>query len=368
MEVLVPFIDLKKRFQEEKEEILTAVEKVCSEGNFVLTREVMEFEQDLTTYVGVKHAIGLNSGTDALMMALWANNIGSGDEVITSPISFIATVGAISHVGAIPKFVDIGEDQNIDPDLIEFAVSKNTKAIIPVHWGGRICDMDKILAVAAKHNLIVIEDAAQAMGSYYKGVHGGSFGHASAFSAHPLKNLNAIGDAGFMCTNNDAIAEKVMIYRNHGLASRDNCVFFGVNSRLDSLNAEILKYRLDRLSEIVNKRRKNVALYRENIVAKQIAMAPESTYEKSAYVMFIVQAENRDQLKVYLADKGIESFVYYATPLHLHKASRSLGYEKGQLPVAERHASLALALPPHQYLSEDQIGFVSEAVNEFYSN
>ena len=367
MEIVVPFIDLKQRYQEERNEILAAVERVCSTGNLVLTEEVRNFEERIAKYVGVKHAIGLNSGTDALMMALWANNIGKGDEVITSPISFIATVGAIRHVGAYPKFVDVRDDQNIDPNLIEAAITDRTKAILPVHWGGRVCEMSEILDIAAKHNLIVIEDAAQAMGAYFNELHGGSFGHAAAFSAHPLKNLNALGDAGFMCTNDDSIAKKVRIYRNHGLESRDNCIFFGVNSRLDSLNAEILGYRLGNLNKIIKERRKNVSLYRNNIQSTNIFIPTESAHERCAYVMFIVQAEDRDELKEYLFNNGIESFIYYGTPLHLHKASSGLGYCIGQFPVAERHASQALALPHNQYLSENQIIFVCNKIDEFYS-
>jgi len=367
VEIVVPFIDLKQRYEEERDEILAAVERVCSTGNLVLTEEVLNFEERIARYVGMKHAMGLNSGTDALMMALWANNIGKGDEVITSPISFVATVGAIRHVGAYPQFVDVRNDQNIDPSLIEAAITDRTKAILPVHWGGRVCDMPEILDIATKHNLIVIEDAAQAMGAYFEGLHGGSFGHAAAFSAHPLKNLNALGDAGFLCTNDDSIAEKVRLYRNHGLESRDSCIFFGVNSRLDSLNAEILSYRLDNLSEIIKERRKNVSIYRENIHTTSIFIPTESAHEHSAYVMFIVQADDRDALKEYLFKNGIESFIYYGTPLHLHKASSDLGYRIGQFPVAERHASRALALPHNQYLSENQITYVCHKITEFYS-
>src|SRR5581483_5038423 len=193
----VPFIDLKQRYEEEKTELLACVERVVSQGHFVLTQEVSEFEQAAARYIGVKHFVAFTSGTDALMMALWAHGIGKGDEVITTPVSFVATTGSIVHVGAKPVYVDVREDQLIDPAKIEAAITPRTKAIMPVHWIGRIADMDAIMAVAKKHKLLVIEDAAQTMGAYYKGKHGGSHGNAAGYSAHPLKNLNALGDGGF---------------------------------------------------------------------------------------------------------------------------------------------------------------------------
>lgn len=364
----VPFIDLQQRFEEERHEILACVENVLSKGHLILTEEVNEFERQAAEYIKVKHVIGLNSGTDALMMALWAYGIGRGDEVITTPISFVATSGSIIHVGAKPVYVDVCDDQNIDPNKIEQAITHKTKAIMPVHWGGRIADMDAIMAIAQKHNLLVIEDAAQAMGAYYRGQHGGSFGNAAAYSAHPLKNLNALGDAGFMSTDDEEVNRKVRLYRTHGLESRDNCVLYGVNSRLDSLNAEVLKYRLDKLKKIVDRRRHNVDLYRMHIKPGPIYIPEEKSYEHNSYVMFITQADHRDQLKDYLIRHGIESLVYYGTPLHLHKAAESLGVKKGSLPVAEAQCEKVLALPHHQNLTDEQIIYVSEKVNAFYGS
>lgn len=363
----IRFIDLKQRFLDEKIEILSAVEKVCTAGHFVLTEEVEILEKHLASYIGVKHVVGVNSGTDALMIALWAYGIGKGDEVITSPISFVATVGSICHVGARPVFVDVASNQNIDVNLIEEAITEKTKAILPVHWGGRVANMPRIMEIARKRNLVVIEDAAQAMGAYYDGIHGGAFGHTSCFSAHPLKNLSALGDSGFLCTDNDEIANKTRLYRSHGLESRDNCLFFGVNSRLDSLNAEVLKYRLTRLNDIVKKRRRNVELYREHLDSPYVFLPPEDPNEYHAYVMFIVQADDRDSLQTYLEQQGIESYIYYGTPLHLQPASQQLGYRNGQFPVAELQCSKVLALPHHQYLSEKEIIRVCQAVNSFYS-
>jgi dTDP-4-amino-4,6-dideoxygalactose transaminase len=364
--VKVPFIDLKQRYEEERAELLACVERVLSQGHLVLTQEVGEFEEKAAKYIGAKHCVSLNSGTDALMMALWVNGIGKGDEVITTPVSFVASTGSIVHVGATPVYADVRDDQNIDPAEIEKKITPRTKAILPVHWTGRIADMNPITEVARKHKLIVIEDAAQSMGAYYHGKHGGTFGHAAAFSAHPLKNLNALGDGGFMVTNDDEAARKVRLYRTHGLQDRDNCVMYGVNSRLDSLNAEVLKYRLDRLNDIVARRRKNANLYRKLIKQGPIRIPEDKPYEQNSYVMFITQANDRDKLKGYLVERGIESLVYYGTALHLHKAAAKLGYKKGDFPVAEKQCDRVLALPHHQHLTEEQIAYVAEAVNKFY--
>lgn len=362
----VPFIDLRQRFEEERVELLACVERVLSQGHFVLTREVGEFEEKAAAYAGVKHCVGLNSGTDALMMALWAKGIGKGDEVITTPVSFVATTGAIVHVGATPVYADIGDDMNIDPADIERRITPKTKAIMPVHWTGRIADMPAIMEIADRHGLIVIEDAAQTMGARLHGRHGGGFGAAGAFSAHPLKNLNALGDGGFLMTNDDEIARKVRLYRTHGLQDRDTCVLYGVNSRLDSLNAEVLKYRLERLDDVIARRRRNVELYRRLIKPGPVRIFEDKPGEENAHVMFLVQADDRDGLKAHLAERGVESLVYYGRALHLHPAAERLGYKLGDFPRAEAHCDRVLALPHHQQLSEDAIAYVAEAVNGFY--
>lgn len=362
----VPFIDLKQRFQEEREELLACVERVLSQGHLVLTEEVFEFERDVETFTGAKHCVSLNSGTDALMMGLWAMGIGRGDEVITTPVSFVATVGSIVHVGATPVFADVREDQNIDPAEIEKKITPKTKAIMPVHWSGRMCDMDALQAIADRHGIRIIEDSAQCMGSYWKGKHGGTFGTVGAISAHPLKNLNAVGDGGFLLTDDEAIAEKVRLYRNHGQASRDNTVIFGVNSRLDSLSAEVLRFRLTRLNDVVGRRRHNADLYRNLITAPEVYIPEEKPGTEDSYVMFITQAERRDALKDYLEKQGIQTLIYYGTALHLHKASEPLGYKRGDLPVAEAQCDKVLALPHHQHLTEDQVAYVAEKVNAFY--
>ena len=364
----IEVIDLRKRFQEEKTEILKLIKNVLLKGNLVLTKEVDNFEKKISQYTGSKYCLGLNSGTDALLMSLLASGIKRGDEVITSPISFIASASSIIHVGAKPVFVDVKNDLNINPDLIEKAITKKTKAILPIHWTGRLCNMEKILKIAKKYNLTVIEDAAQAMGAYYKKKHAGTFGKISAFSTHPLKNLNALGDGGFIITNQKKYYDKIKLYRNHGLKGRDNVEIFGVNSRLDSLNAEVLSFRLTKLKKIIKRRTKNIQIYKKFIKSKSVEIINTKNNFIDAHVMFITLCDKRDKLKNYLSKYGIQSLVYYKTPLHLHKATRFLGYKKGDFPVAEKLVKKVLAFPHHQNLSEKEIKFVAKKIDNFYEN
>jgi len=367
-EMKVAFVDLKQRFVEERDELLACVEATLARGNLVLTPELREFEELIEAYTGARHCIGLNSGTDALMMGLWAAGIGKGDEVIHPPVSFVATTGAIVHVGATPVFADVRDDQLLDPADIECRITPRTKAIMPVHWTGRMCDMDAITAIARRHNLLILEDSAQSMGSTYKGRHGGLFGLSGAISCHPLKNLNALGDGGFLLTDDDEVARKVGLFRNHGLESRDNVVMYGVNSRLDVLSAEVMKFRLSKLDDVIARRKRNADLYRRLIRAEEVIIPAEREAEgyRDSYVMFIVQAERRDALQAFLRDKGVETLIYYGTPLHLHQAAAPLGYKRGDLPVAEAQCDKVLALPHNQQISEDQVSYVAEQVNAFY--
>ncbi|MEM7429673.1 MAG: DegT/DnrJ/EryC1/StrS family aminotransferase [Pseudomonadota bacterium] len=367
-EMKVPFIDLKERFVEERDELMARIEETLAKGHLVLTPELNEFEEMVQDYTGAKHCVGLNSGTDALMMGLWASGIGPGDEVIHPPISFVATTGAIVHVGATPVFADVRDDQLIDPEDIERKITPKTKVIMPVHWTGKMCDMDAITDIAERHNLIILEDSAQSMGSTYKGKHGGLFGPSGAISCHPLKNLNALGDGGLLLTDDDEIARKIRLYRNHGLESRDNVVMYGVNSRLDVLSAVVMKYRLERLDEVIARRKRNADLYRELITAPDVFIPEEREAEgyKDSYVMFLIQADRRDELQAFLRERGVETLIYYGTPLHLHRAAEPFGYKRGDLPVAERQCEKVLALPHNQQISEDQVAYVSAQVNAFY--
>ena len=362
----IELIDLKKRYEDEKEDLLDIFDTVLKNGSLVLTDEVFNFEKKICEYTNSKYCLGLNSGTDALMMALWSLGIKRGNEIITSPISFIASVGAIVHIGAKPIFVDVKNDLNINEDLIESAITENTKAIMPVHWSGKICNMEKIIKIANKYDLKIIEDSAQGMGSYYKDQHAGTFGEISAFSAHPLKNLNAVGDSGFVTTNNKDLYDKIKLYRSHGMQSRDNVKIFGINSRLDSLNAEILSYRLTKLKNVINKRRKNISLYKKYIKTDKVILPEDGKDSYDSYVMMISLCENRNDLKDFLESKSIQSLVYYGTPLHLHDASKVLGYKRGDLINAERICEKVLSFPHNQYLLEEEIKYVSECINQFY--
>jgi dTDP-4-amino-4,6-dideoxygalactose transaminase len=362
----VELIDLRDRFKEEGKAIIKIVEKVLSRGNLILTKEVQNFEKSICKFTGAKFCLGLNSGTDALMMSLWSSGIKKGDEVITSPISFVATANSIIHVGAKPVFVDVGDDLNINPDLIEAAITKKTKAIMPVHWTGRVCEMEKIVKIAKKYKLKIIEDAAQATGAYYKGKHAGTFGKISAFSTHPLKNLNALGDGGFIITNEKKLYDKIKLYRSHGLEGRDDAKIIGVNSRLDSINAEVLIFRLKKLKNIINRRRKNINYYKKYIKTNKVKILNDNKNEKNAHVMFVTLAENRSKLQEYLKKFNIQSLLYYPTPLHLHKSMKFLGYKKGNLINAEKITSKVISFPHHQHLTEKQIKFVSEKINKFY--
>jgi dTDP-4-amino-4,6-dideoxygalactose transaminase len=365
MTILVPFIDLKKRFLNEKKELMPIIEKTLEKGSLVLTDELYEFETMISNYTNSKYAIGLNSGTDALMMALMASGIKKGDEVITSPISFIATAGAIVHVGAKPVFVDVGEDFLIDPALIEKAITNKTKAIMPVHWSGRTANMEEIIKIASRNNLLIIEDSAQSMGAFYKNKHAGTFGVCGAISFHPLKNLNGLGDGGMLLTQSEEIAEKVRNYRNHGLISRDHVEEFGINSRLDIIHSEVLKYRLTKLNWVIEQRLKNINYYKKNINPNILTIPNENKGENSSHVIFLVRSKQRDELKEFLFNFGIESLVYYGKPLHLQPASLSLGYKKGDFKNAETLANEVLALPHHQYLKRKELKYVCEIINKF---
>ena len=362
----VDILDLKQRYQEEKVGLLKCVKRVLQKGNLILTPEVESFEKEVTKFTGSKYCLGVNSGTDALMLSLWSAGVKRGDEVITSPISFIATSNSICHIGATPVFVDIDDDLNINPDLIEKAITKRTKAIMPVHWTGRVCKMDKILRIAKKYNLLVVEDAAQAMGAYFKNKHAGTFGKISGFSAHPFKNLNAVGDAGFVTTNEKKLYDKIKMYRNHGLKGRDNVEMVGINSRLDSLHAEILSFRLKRLKNIIKRKKKNIDYYKKYLKSGYIKIIPEGRDEKSSHSMFVTLCKNRDKLQKYLEKFKIQTRVYYKTPLHLYKATKYLKYKKGDLPKAEEFSKKFLSLPYHQHLSKFQIKFVCKKINDFY--
>ena len=360
--------NLKEVYREEKNEIYRCIDRVLKSGSLILSKENLKLEKKIGKLAKQKYCLTLNSGTDALMMSLWASGIKKGDEIITTPLSFVATVNSIIHLGAKPVFVDVSDDLNMDPYLIEKSITKKTKAILPVHWGGRICNMDLICKIAKKNNLIVIEDSAQAFGAYYKNRHAGGFGDVSAFSLHPYKNLSGLGDGGFIVTNKKKIYQKIKMYRNHGLSETNNIELSGVNSRLDSIHAAIVNFRLKRLKFNINSKRRNVNLYRKLIKTEKVKIIKEKTNERNTYSIFNILCENRDKLQNYLKKFNIETSVYYKTPIHLYKSTKYLGYKKKDLPNIAKLAQKFLSIPIHKNLKFKDIKFISEKINNFYKN
>ncbi len=362
----IPFVDLKHRYIEEKEELNSIINDVLSSGNLILSKEVTDLEETISKFLGVKYCLTLNSGTDALMMALWALGITKGDEVITSTVSFIATAGSIAHVGATPIFVNCTKDLNINVDEIEKKITKNTKAIMPVHWTGRMSDIIRVKEISEKYGIPIIEDAAQAIGSSINGVKPGHLSDFACFSSHPLKPLNGLGDSGYLVTNNSEMYQKIKLYRNHGLVERDNAEIFGVNSRMDSINAAIIRMRLDKLESVIERRKKNINFYRENIKTDKFYIIPDKENETNTFAMFVCLAEERDKLKKFLYENGVESLVYYGNPLHKHSASAKLNLDFDNLEYSEKICGSVLSIPFHQYLNHSEIEYISDLINKFY--
>lgn len=363
--VQVPYTNVAIQAQSLRAELLSAVDALLSRGDFILGKEVAGFEQRFAELCGTRHALGVANGTDALVMALKALGIGAHDEVVTVANSFLASTAAIALAGAKPVFVDVREDYNIDPQLIEGAITSRTKAILPVHLTGKAADMQPILEIAHRHNLHVIEDAAQAVNASYRGKSVGSFGIINCFSLHPLKNLNACGDAGVMTTDDDVLAEKLRQMRNHGLRNRDESVFFAYNSRLDTMQAALLNVKFNYLEHWTQARRVNAAFYRERLAG--IVWCPDDQpHERQVYHTFVIQAERRDELQAFLASQGVETKIHYPLPIHLQPAAQYLGYKRGDLPVTERLAKSILSLPVYPELTTEQKEFVVESIRKFY--
>lgn len=361
----VPYVDLASQYREERDELLPIVDAVLAGGNYVGGDAIGEFERRSAELLGVRHVVALNSGTDALMLGLLALGIGPGDEVITPPNSFIASTAAVVRVGAKPVFVDVLPDQNIDPERIEAAVTSRTKAIMPVHLTGRCAAMTEIMQIAEQRGLQVIEDAAQAIGSKYDGRYAGTFGAVGCFSAHPLKNLNACGDGGFLATDRDEVAAEVRLLRNHGLADRNTVTRVGFVSRMDTLQAAILTYRIGRLEEVTRRRRANAALYVKLLDPERVFVAPEREREYNTYHTFVVQVEQRDLLQRHLASRDIGTAIHYPVPIHLQPALAWLDHKRSDFPATEAQAARILTLPVNQFLREEEIVHVAGAVNSF---
>src|SRR5262249_9095197 len=358
----IPYVNPGAQFVEEKAELMPRIEAVLAGGMHVGGAQIETLERGLAHYVGTPPAVGLRSRAGALLLGMVAAGTWPGGEVITPPTSFVASTAAIVRAGATPVFADVRCDGLIDPEAVAAAVTPRTAAVMPVHLWGGICDMEALWAIAERHGLAIVEDAAQAMGTRYHNRRAGSLGTVGCFSAHPLKIFNALGDAGFITTVSDEMASRVRLLRNHGLVDRDTVSEFGYVSRLDALQAVVLRYRLGRLDEMIQRRRNNAAFYRELLKGVSIRLPEEKPYEFHTFVNFVSQCDRRDRLQKHLASKGVQTVVHYNTPIHLQPAAESLRYRKGQFPVTERLCETILALPANQTLTRNDIIYITTEI------
>ena len=348
--------------------ILKKVIKVIKKGDYTLGNEVDKFEATISKRMKCKHTIAVGNGTDALYLTLKAYGIGINDEVITTPFTFIATVGSIVTAGAKPVFVDIKEDYNIDETKISAAITKKTKAIMPVHWAGRPCELDKIFSIAKKHKLHVVQDSAHVIGARFKKKHLINFGDVCTYSMHPLKNLNVWGDGGFIITNKKSLAKKLYLLRNHGLQDRNNCKIFGYNSRLDTIQAVVANYKMrKKLDNITKKRIKNAKILDKFLSKnKNVVTVKRLKYLKEVFHLYHINVKKRDSLQKYLIKNNIDAKVHYPIPIHLQDAAKYLRYKKGDFPVAEKMANTSLSLPVHEFIGSRHIQHMVNSIEKFY--
>jgi dTDP-4-amino-4,6-dideoxygalactose transaminase len=362
----VPFVDLGAQYRNISTEITEAISKVLRESDFILGREVSLFEEEFASFCQAKWAIGVDSGTSALELALRAYEIGPGDEVITAANSFIASALAISHAGAKPVLADVDADTfTMDVAAVEKAITPRTKAIIPVHLYGQPADMDPILQLAQRHRLVVIEDACQAHGARYKGKRTGSLGHAAAFSFYPGKNLGAYGDGGAVVTSDSAVAKRLEMLRNYGQREKYQHMFRGFNRRLDTLQAAVLRIKLKHLEEWNEARRQHAKSYSRLLAQTGIVVPRASAASESVWHLYVIRIDQRDALKEHLATRGISVGIHYPIPIHLQPAYRDLGYQHGDFPITEVYARQILSLPMYPELKPEIICRVAETISEF---
>ena len=349
-------------------EILAKIGQLVQECDFTLGKHVDEFENRICEITGSKYTIGVGSGTDALFLSLVAAGIQPGDEIITTPYTFFATIGAIVTAGGRPVFVDVADDYNINVNKIESAITEKTKAILPVHWAGLPCNMEAMLEIAKRHHLFIVEDACHAIRGNRHDKPAGTFGLTGCFSMHPLKNLNVWGDGGYIVTDSDEIHEKLVLLRNHGLLNRNECQVFGYNSRLDSLQAVVANHLLNKIDLITDARINNASLYDallSDIPQLTIPHRPENT--KQVYHLYVIRAEKRDELKKFLNQEGIDAKIHYPIPMHLQPAAKQYGYTMGDFPNCESICDSVLSLPVHEFIHAEQINYVSTKIREFYA-
>lgn len=362
----IPYVNLALQHKKIKNELLEAIESVLDTAHFVHSEEIERFEARIAEYCHAEYALGVNSGTDALYLSYRALGIGVGDEVLLPPNTFLATASSIIQVGATPVFVDVLEDYMIDPGKLASKLTSRTKAIVVVHLTGKPVDMDPVLQFAKKHNLFVIEDAAQAIGAEYKGRRVGGIGDIGCFSLHPVKTLNACGDGGAIVTNREDLYLKIKQLRNIGLKNRDEFDVWGVNSRLDTMQAAILNVKFAYLDSW-NARRKEIAKRYIEELSQFVWVPNEQENERQVYHTFMIQTRQRDQLIEHLTTSGVETRIHYPIPIHLQNGAKDLGYKLGDFPVCEQVVKRMLSLPIHQDLTDDEVGYIIEQVKTFFS-
>lgn len=350
------------------EDIWKKIREVVIRGDFTLGAEVDELEKEYAVFAGAKHAIGVGSGTDALFLSLKAIGVDKGDEVITTPFTFYATIGAIVTAGAKPVFCDAGLDYNINASQIESKITSATKAIMPVHWSGKPCEMDVIEALGEKYQIPVISDACHAINASYKARPSGALGTISCFSFHPLKNLNVWGDGGIITTNDDILADKLRLLRNHGLAGRDDCRVFAYNSRLDTVQAVVARHLLNKIDYITQSRISNAHYFDECLSKVQQIQIPHREKDiKQVFHIYSIMCEQRDELQEYLIKNGVDAKAHYPVPMHLQPAAKFLDHKIGDFPVAEGISAKTLSLPVHEFITRKQQDRVVKLIEVFYA-
>ena len=361
----IPFVNLAKQFSSIENELVQNFIDIGRSGGYIMGEVLETFEKNAATFLEVKHVLGVADGSDALFLIMHALGIGEGDEVITAPNSFIASAWTIVSTGAKPVFVDVDQDLNINPKLIELAINEKTKAIMPVHLAGRPAKMDEINAIAKKYNLFVIEDSAQAIGARYKGKRVGGLSNAAGFSLHPLKNLGIYGDGGLIATNDDILYEKLKKLRNHGLINRDECEVWGYNSRLDTIQAAFANTKLKYLEKWNARCHEIATIYKNNLIGIETPVDQE--WEYCVYHNFVIKTINRDLMMQYLKENGVDTRVHYPIPIHLQNAAKELGYKIGDFPNTEIFSKTMISLPIYPELTDEEVYYVVEKVNSFNS-
>ncbi len=350
--------------------ILNKIKKVIKYNDFTLGKEVNIFENNIKNILNQKYVVAVGSGTDALMLSLKCLNVKEGDEVITTPYTFYATIGAIVTAGAKPVFVDVKEDYNIDVSKIEKKITKKTKAILPVHWSGKICDMDEIMKISKKYNIPIVEDACHAILAKYKGRYAGTFGEFGCFSLHPLKNLNIWGDGGYIVVKKKSLYKKIMLMRNHGLVGRNRNLIFGYNSRLDTIQACVANHLLKKLKNITESRIKNSNFIDQKLsFIKAIQLKKRSNKLKEVFHLYEFRVKNkkiRNGLLNHLIKKKIDAKIHYPIPMHLQPAARRYNYKKGDFPVAENISNTTISLPVHEFVNKKQLNFMISSIRGYF--